>query len=79
MINLIETELKIENLLEYRLKIFNELVIARNDISSLNSFEILLRDLKVITNQNETKIVGIPGFPILVKVIYFNLFLNLMI
>lgn len=45
--------------------IFNRLVAARADVSTLDSQQILSKDLKIIMNDN-TKI-AIPGFPLLVK------------
>lgn len=53
---------------EERLKLFNELVRARSDVSSLSALQLLSKDLKVISNNDKSNIVAIPGFPILVEV-----------
>lgn len=63
---------RIERLLNYdtanRNELFIDLVRARNDVSSLDSLQILSKDLKVISNNAKTTIVAIPGYPILVRV-----------
>lgn len=51
-----------------RNRLFNELVKARNTVASLNSLQILSKDLKIISNEAETVTVAIPGFPISVQV-----------
>lgn len=60
---------------EDRLKLFNDLVKARSDVSSLSALQLLSKDLKIIANNNKTSVVAIPGFPILVEVTqrYFKL------
>lgn len=63
----IENYLNIENPLEHRKKLFEELVKARADVNSLNSFQILSKDLKIISNKEGSLRVAIPGYPILVK------------
>ena len=65
MANYIESNLNIENVTEYRKALLEELVSARSNVDTLDSFQILLKDLKIIKNQ--TIVVAIPGYPILVK------------
>ena len=48
----IEHYLNIENVEEHRNILFNELVEARSDVSTLNSLQILSKDLKIISNKN---------------------------
>ncbi|CAO1356218.1 unnamed protein product [Diamesa serratosioi] len=50
----IEQYLNIENVEEHRKKLFNELVEARSDISTLNSLQILSKDLKIISNKDNS-------------------------
>lgn len=68
----IEMNKEIEQLLNLnetdRLEIFNDLVIARNDVSSLTALELLSKDLKVIVSSDKSTAVAIPGFPILAEV-----------
>lgn len=74
----IEKILKIDDPVLNRLKLFDDLVKARSDVNSLNSLQILSKDLKIICNKSNTKIVAIPGYPILVQVgLYLNYFLKL--
>lgn len=61
MAEMIESILSIENPEEVRKKIFDELVEARADISSLDSLQILSKDLKIISNPNKNVRVAIPG------------------
>lgn len=61
----IETELNIDE--AKRLRLFNELIEARSDVSSLNSLQILSKDMKSISNSDGTRIVAIPGYPISVR------------
>lgn len=68
MVEKIERILKIDDPVLNRLKLFDDLVKARSDVNSLNSLQILSKDLKIISNENNTKIVAIPGYPILVQV-----------
>lgn len=58
---------------EDRLKLFNELVKARSDVSSLSALQLLSKDLKVISNGDKSNVVAIPGFPILVEVHKFQM------
>lgn len=51
-----------------RLKLFNDLVKARSDVSSLSALQLLSKDLKIISNSDKSHVVAIPGFPILVEV-----------
>lgn len=53
-----------------RTKLFNDLVKARSDVSSLSALQLLSKDLKIISNDDKSKVVAIPGFPILVEVIF---------
>lgn len=68
----IEMNMKIEELLKIcvneRDALYENLIRARSDVSTLNSLQLLSKDLKVITSQNESLIVAIPGLPILVEV-----------
>lgn len=72
----VEINAEIEHLLDTnsddRLKLFNDLVKARSDVSSLSSLQLLSKDLKIITNENNSKSVAIPGIPILIEVSLFN-------
>lgn len=70
----IEKILKIDEPVLNRLKLFDDLVKARCDVNSLNSLQILSKDLKIISNENNTKIVAIPGYPILVQVCFNEFF-----
>ncbi len=47
-----------------RIDLFNELVRARADVSSLDSLQILSKDLKVISNYDGKRVIAIPGYPI---------------
>lgn len=62
---MIEEILKIENVQDYRRNLFDELFKARADVSSLDSLQILSKDLKIISNPSNT--VAIPGYPISVQ------------
>lgn len=53
-----------------RTKLFNDLVKARSDVSSLSALQLLSKDLKIISNNDKSKVVAIPGFPILVEVTF---------
>lgn len=59
---------KLEMLLDIdesnRRLLFNELVKARADVSSLDSLQILSKDLKIISNFDGRRVVAIPGYPI---------------
>lgn len=46
---------------------YNDLVKARANVSQLDSYELLWKDLKVV-NGNYGRVVAIPGFPISVQV-----------
>lgn len=52
----------------HRNQLFNDLVEARNDVSTLDSLQILSKDLKIITNKARSLTVALPGYPILVQV-----------
>ncbi|ETN63451.1 PRUNE protein [Anopheles darlingi] len=49
----------------YRESLFKSLVAARSDISQLNAYQLLFKDLKIL-NQNG-RIVSLPGFPMAVQ------------
>ncbi|KAJ6635440.1 Exopolyphosphatase PRUNE1 [Pseudolycoriella hygida] len=59
---------KLESILdideESRVHLFNELVEARADVSSLDSLQILSKDMKIFSNFDGTRVIAIPGFPI---------------
>lgn len=67
----IEKILKIDDPVPSRKRLFDDLVNARSDVNSLNSLQILSKDLKIIYNENNTRVVAIPGYPILVQVCLF--------
>lgn len=77
----IEVNEKIELLLglsqDERMMLFNALLVAIADVSSLSAYQLLSKDLKIVTNKDKTKFVAIPGFPLLVEVRFqsFVLFL----
>nr|XP_014094043.2 exopolyphosphatase PRUNE1 [Bactrocera oleae] len=53
--------------LSERTKLFDILVAARADISSLTSMQLLRKDLKILSNGNGSVNIAIPGFPMLVQ------------
>lgn len=61
----LETVLNIDE--AKRVLLFNELVAARADVSSLDSLQILSKDLKIISNFNGKRVIAIPGYPISVR------------
>ncbi|XP_055642902.1 exopolyphosphatase PRUNE1 isoform X2 [Toxorhynchites rutilus septentrionalis] len=63
MLQLIEDYLHVTD--THRQELFNSLVFNRNDISSLNTLEVLSKDLKILTRNGRT--IAIPGFPLLVQ------------
>ncbi|XP_050330427.1 exopolyphosphatase PRUNE1 [Bactrocera neohumeralis] len=50
-----------------RTKLFDALVAARADISSLTSMQLLRKDLKILSNGDDSVNIAIPGFPMLVQ------------
>lgn len=44
--------------------LFNELVAARSDVSLLDSLQILSKDVKIISNFDDSRVIAIPGYPI---------------
>lgn len=68
----IEVNQKMEELLKIgaheRNALYQSLIHARSDVASLNSLQLLSKDLKVISNQSKGITVAIPGYPILVEV-----------
>lgn len=57
----IERFLNIEAVMPHRKQIYEELVTARADVSSLNSLQILSKDLKIISGKDGGNKVAIPG------------------
>uniref|UniRef100_A0A182JNP7 DHHA2 domain-containing protein n=1 Tax=Anopheles christyi TaxID=43041 RepID=A0A182JNP7_9DIPT len=49
----------------HRSELFKSLVAARSDVSELNAYQLLLKDLKIISQNSRT--VAIPGFPMAVQ------------
>lgn len=71
----VEMNTELEHLLNVdeanRLELFNEIVKARSDISSMTSVQLLLKDLKMIDHvsvDDSKQIIAIPGLPILAEV-----------
>lgn len=73
----VEINGEIENTLDLteadRLNLFNDLVKARSDVSSLSTMQLLSKDLKIISNKEKSYVVAFPGFPILVEVFTVDL------
>nr|XP_029719141.1 exopolyphosphatase PRUNE1-like [Aedes albopictus] len=65
MAQAIEQYLNIESSEETRRTLFDQLVAKRSDVSSLNSSQILSKDLKIVSKRG--RIVAIPGYPMLVQ------------
>lgn len=57
----VEKLLCMENVIESRKVLFDELVAARADVSSLDSLQLLSKDLKIVSNASGTVRVAIPG------------------
>lgn len=53
---------------EDRSKLYNDLVKARSDVSSLSALQLLSKDMKMITSSDKSNVIAIPGFPVLVEV-----------
>lgn len=53
-----------------RNKLFNTLSMLMADVTTLNAFQILSKDLKTVSNLNKSVFIALPAFPILVEVIY---------
>ncbi|XP_035780173.1 exopolyphosphatase PRUNE1-like [Anopheles albimanus] len=49
----------------YRESLFKSLVAARSDVSQLNAFQLLFKDLKILNQNGRT--VALPGFPMAVQ------------
>lgn len=68
----VEIASEIENVLKLnandRKQLFDELVRARSDVSSLSALQLLSKDLKIISNKSKSLVVAIPGYPLLVEV-----------
>lgn len=58
---LIESISNIDDVMNCRIKLYEELVTARADVSSLDSLQILSKDLKIIASDNGNVRVAIPG------------------
>lgn len=65
MAALIERGLRVADSVAHRKQLFDELVAKRGDVSSLDSLQILSKDLKIVSKNGIT--VAIPGYPILVQ------------
>ncbi|XP_055609169.1 exopolyphosphatase PRUNE1 [Uranotaenia lowii] len=65
MAKFIESFLKISNVPDYRDNLFKTLVDQRSAISGLDTYQILLKDLKLLSRNGRT--VAIPGYPMLVQ------------
>lgn len=57
----IERALSVQDVAVERKNLYDELVAARADVSSLNSLQILSKDLKIISSENGNVKVAIPG------------------
>lgn len=68
----IEKLLKLKK--EDHLSLFENLLKAYNDFGSLTTTQLLLKDLKVIFDENKTHSVAIPVLPISVEVMHFFVF-----
>ncbi|XP_054728673.1 exopolyphosphatase PRUNE1 [Anastrepha obliqua] len=53
--------------LNERTELFDVLVKARADVSSLTALQLLHKDLKILTNSDASLNIAIPGFPLLVQ------------
>lgn len=79
MVETIEKYLNIEFPKEHRKKLFEDLVQARADVSTLNSLQVLSKDLKIIHSSSDSNLrVAIPGNLLLKHRFYgkFNLYLS---
>ncbi|XP_050079243.1 exopolyphosphatase PRUNE1 [Anopheles maculipalpis] len=54
-----------ENRPAHREQLFQSLIAARSDVSELNAYQLLLKDLKIISQNERT--VSVPGFPMAVQ------------
>lgn len=63
----IEDLLGISDRIAHRKGLFDELVKAREDTSSLTAFQLLHKDMKLICNSGESIKIAMPGFPISVQ------------
>lgn len=62
IVETIEKYLNVEFPKEHRKKLFENLVKARSDVSTLNSLQILSKDLKIIHSSSDSNLrVAIPG------------------
>lgn len=68
----VEVNGKIEKLLHLtaddRTRLYHNLLTAISDVSSLSAYQLLSKDLKVISNRDKSIYVAIPGYPLLVEV-----------
>jgi exopolyphosphatase len=63
----IERIIGISETLTFRTSLFNRLVAARADVSTLNALQMLSKDMKLLRNERNGIVVAIPGYPILVQ------------
>ncbi|XP_053670822.1 exopolyphosphatase PRUNE1 [Anopheles nili] len=54
-----------DNRKKIREELFKSLVAARSDVSELNAYQLLLKDLKIVSQHDQ--IVSLPGFPMAVQ------------
>jgi exopolyphosphatase len=66
-VELIEKNLQFKDTATARAMVFDNLVEARADVGSLDSLQILSKDMKLLKNDKNGKCVAIPGYPILVQ------------
>uniref|UniRef100_A0A1A9UUW3 DHHA2 domain-containing protein n=1 Tax=Glossina austeni TaxID=7395 RepID=A0A1A9UUW3_GLOAU len=52
---------------ETRKEVFDNLVKARSDVRSLTTFQLLRKDMKLISDTQSNKKIVLPGFPVLVQ------------
>ncbi|XP_036339408.1 exopolyphosphatase PRUNE1-like isoform X1 [Rhagoletis pomonella] len=60
-------ELPVDKVGTKRTQLFDSLVAARADVSSLTSLQLLRKDLKILTTNDAKLNIAIPGFPLLVQ------------
>jgi exopolyphosphatase len=61
----IENVVAIQNAESYRKSLYEELVAAREDVSALNSLQVLSKDLKIISNESGSVKIAIPGVDVM--------------
>ena len=75
----VESLLGIEDVLKHRKDLFKELVTARADVSTLDSLQILSKDLKIISSNNGNVRVAIPGVDVFGYILMENAEVNVKI